>query len=88
MLHQVKTTKSDLGQYFRDIQSYIWNNYKSNDQSHESEVLLDLAYDLDYFQPDAKVRSEVNSLIDENKALELIDETLLKLKYSSHIRNS
>lgn len=43
------------------------------------EILQDLAYDLDYFEPNPRTRSEDKSLIDEEKALAEIEVALQRI---------
>ena len=69
---------SELAFGIPKIQQEIWRATEEDDP--QWEILRDLAYDLDFFQPDERVRSEDKSLYREERALTEIREALAKLE--------
>lgn len=61
-----------------EFQNAVWN--MPEDDSWQSEVLSDLAYDLDFYQPDAVLRAQDASYIDDEQAVLEIKSALEKLQ--------
>lgn len=57
----------------KQFQNFIWD---SEGSGAVAEVLGDLAYDLDFFEPDPKKRSEDPSFFDSNRVKSLVVEAL------------
>ncbi|HEY2082333.1 MAG TPA: hypothetical protein VGI88_06070 [Verrucomicrobiae bacterium] len=65
-------------QLIQQFQREIWDiNANRNDPI--TEILRDLAYDLDFYEPNPKVRAEDPSFFDDTKLEEKIRESLKKL---------
>ena len=65
-----------------EFQQIIWH---SNDlpESSEVEVLRDLAYDLDFYEPDVKLRAEDASFYGDDRIEDEIRAALKKLELLS-----
>lgn len=70
-------------QLIAEFQNAVWNRPK--DDSWESVILDDLAYDLDFYQPNAALRSEDPSYINDEQAILEIRAALEKLRESLSI---
>lgn len=64
----------------REFQQTIWNTSQNLGASWAWEVLRDLAYDLDFYEPDKNVRSEDPSFFGDARAEQEIRLALKKLK--------
>jgi hypothetical protein len=71
LLHTTLQNPINLAEAIRRMQHEVFNREQAF-SSAVDEILRELAYDLDYFQPDPRVRSEDASLLDEERALEKI----------------
>jgi hypothetical protein len=74
ILRQILDNKPDRERLISDFQQNIWDDkiYSENDKIQE--VLRDLAYDLDFYEPDEKLRQESPSFYgDERVETEILD---------------
>jgi hypothetical protein len=71
---------SELAAAIPKLQQEIWAAADPTEQDPQWEILRDLAYDLDYYQPNERVRSENKSFFGEERALIEIREALAKLQ--------
>jgi hypothetical protein len=62
------------------VQREIWDSAAIVGSDPRWEILYDLAYDLDYYEPDEKARDQNNSFFGAERALSEIREALLKLE--------
>ena len=62
------------------VQQEIWRAKEGTEHDPLWEILRDLAYDLDYYQPNERVRSQDKSLYGEERALSEIRKGLAKLE--------
>jgi hypothetical protein len=62
-----------------ELQQAIWEGGGDPNEESQWEVLRDLAYDLNYYQPSPRIRSKENWLFGEDRALEEIRQALGKL---------
>jgi hypothetical protein len=62
------------------VQQEIWDGKEGMEHDPQCEILCDLAYDLNYYQPNERVRSQDKSLYGEERALSEIREALAKLE--------
>lgn len=62
------------------VQQEIWGAKEGTEHDAQWEILRDLAYDLDYYQPNESVRSQDQSFYGEERALSEIREALAKLE--------
>jgi hypothetical protein len=62
-----------------EFQHHIWESKHTDQNSKEWKIYSDLALDLEYFEPDSKLRVEDYSFYGEEKLIELIQEALSNL---------
>lgn len=62
-----------------EFQEKIWND-ESNPDNPASEILSELAYDLDFYEPNEKLRSEDFSYYGDERLREEITSALRKLE--------
>lgn len=72
-----KRIKTNLLENFQNL---VFNLEKISDYAEIEELIRDLAYDLDFYEPDEQFRKEDVSYFGESKALELIENTYEKIK--------
>ncbi len=60
------------------FQRTVWDE---ESDSYEWECLRNLAYDLDFYEPDPKARSESSSFYGDNQIETLISSALERLRY-------
>ena len=70
----------ELAARIPDVQQAIWSTAEAGEDDVRWEILRDLAYDLDYYQPDERVRAGDTSLYGDERALSEIKEALAKLE--------
>jgi hypothetical protein len=71
----------DLVSAIKTVQQVIWTT--PGDDEHEAwSVLRDLAYDLDFFEPNPRIRAEDPSFFDEDRARSEIREALARVRAS------
>jgi hypothetical protein len=63
----------------RRFQAMVWNSH-SGDFGPDDEFLRELAYDLDFYEPDPEVRSEDWSYYDKVRLLQLVRDALQQLE--------
>jgi hypothetical protein len=80
LLQSLLDQPCDLPAGIPRLQQQIWNATPHAKSSPQWEVLEELAYDLDYYQPDPRIRSENKSFYGDERALAEIKSTLLKLQ--------
>lgn len=62
------------------VQQGIWGAAKNAEHDPQWEILVDLAYDLDYYQPSERIRAGDTSLYGDERALSAIKEALAKIE--------
>lgn len=67
-----------LSEYIKKIQDFAWNEDLLNTDTRE--IVAELAYDLDFFEPDPATRKEDASFLDREQALTEIRNALAKLE--------
>jgi hypothetical protein len=76
-----------LSEAIAQFQAAVW---KSNDwevglSRADVEVLRDLAYDLDYYEPDIAARAQSWSFFGEERAIEEITQALAQLRATKRV---
>ena len=77
-LHQADKRK----QLIAEFQQRVWDAPEDLTATQEWEILRDLAYDLDFYEPDAKVRAEDSSFYGDERVEREIKTALKKLESS------
>lgn len=83
MLHLLAMALEEPAQMKENIakfQSMVWEGLDPSLPSNVRDVLRDLAYDLDFFEPRSEVRKEDGTLYGHARAEEEIREALEKLR--------
>jgi hypothetical protein len=81
ILHGIQVDKLNRESLIKTFQSCLWNS-NPNDlgiTEHDFELLSGLAYDLDHFESDPKVRSEDDSFFGEEDLVNEIDFVLASI---------
>jgi hypothetical protein len=74
ILKKILTDKLHRKQLVKEFQQQIWNGTISH------EILSELAYDLDFYEPNEALRKESLSYYDDVELEKLINNTLQKLE--------
>jgi hypothetical protein len=64
----------------KQFQKRVWDSNDLDSEPHIARVLRDLAFDLDFFEPDEKERADDPALYGEDRLEEEIRSALLKLR--------
>jgi hypothetical protein len=88
LLQQAAREPGQLAQQIGAFQAAIWNDQVLGDLDDEvMEVLRELAQDLDFYEPDPKLRSEDESYFGEDRALAEIQSALNRVASLSRSLN-
>ena len=79
ILQQILRDKSNRKQLIKEFQQQVWHN-----EDLGNEILSELAYDLDFYEPDSALRAEDASYYGDDKLEQEIKSVLKKLKGSSN----
>ena len=74
ILENILNDKANRIQLIKEFQKLIWND------ENRDEVLLDLAYDLDFYEPDHEKRAKLYNLYGDDHLEKELNIVLLKLK--------
>jgi hypothetical protein len=75
ILEQILSDKSNRKQLIKEFQKQVWHN-----EDLGNEILSELAYDLDFYEPDSTLRAEDASYYGDDKLEQEIKSVLKKLK--------
>jgi hypothetical protein len=78
ILKQILTSKSNRKQLINEFQNQVWNEHL-NISEPILNVLSELAYDLDYYEPDDVLRSQYDSYFGNDKLEQEIQIALNKI---------
>jgi hypothetical protein len=76
ILRSVLNEKRNRRALIGEFQSKVWNESDEFLGSAEGQIVGDLAYDLDYYEPDPSKRRESESYFDDERLELLINESL------------
>jgi hypothetical protein len=82
ILQQAILQPSKLQSLIGEFQTIVWNSPIEEEAGDEWGVFSDLAYDLDFFEPDERIRQEDPVLFGEDRAIEEIMAALRRLGQS------
>lgn len=66
--------------FLKEFQLKVLNSKIISKDAHVENLIRDLAYDLDYYEPDEIKRKEEPSFFGDEKAVELVTEAYNKLR--------
>jgi hypothetical protein len=78
ILNQILISKSNRKQLIKEFQNQVWNE-RINVSESINNILSELAYDLDYYEPDDLLRSQDNSYFGNDKLEQKIQIALKKI---------
>lgn len=79
-LQKVLLVESQIKQKFiKELQNEIWNDESIQDQTL-NEILSQLAYDLDFYEPNEEWRKESLSYYGDNRLEEVVKTAIQKLQ--------
>lgn len=78
ILEKILLDKINRMKLINEFQELIWN------ESSPNEILSELAYDLDFYEPDPELRKEDSSYYGDERLEEEIKSTLYKINGQSH----
>ena len=81
LMQEIVQERRALPEAIASLQQLVWNGELTG-SSAVQEILRELAYDLEYYQPDPQVRAEDTSLYDEERAIAEIEEALARIERS------
>lgn len=76
IINEPEPTKSSL---IRSFQNYIWESENTNYDEPLSTILIELAYDLDFYEPNEIWKKEDMSYYDESKLNVMLKDILGKI---------
>ena len=81
LLQVAKREPASLGNAIRALQDMVWNSqdWASGVTADVAEQLRDLAYDLDFFEPDPAARAEDPVYFAEDRAMHEIADALARI---------
>ena len=82
LLRRALVEPAQLSAVISRVQTLVWHSdsWSAALSQNSAEILADLAYDLDYYEPSAVSRSEDGAFFDEARALEQIKAVLNQLE--------
>lgn len=78
ILKQILISKSNRKQLIKEFQKQVWNE-DINESESINNILSELAYDLDYYEPDDILSSQDNSYFGNDKLEQEIQIALKKI---------
>jgi len=75
IIRQILNDSSNRMQHIRIIQSLAWNSTDEIPEEY-AEVIQELAVDLDYYEPDAELRSEAPEYYDDTELERRVTQAL------------
>lgn len=80
LLHSIlKSANSERVKVIKEFQNEVWNDNSIQDQNL-NELLSEIAYDLDFYEPNEKWRKEALSFYSNKELEELIKNAIQKLQ--------
>jgi hypothetical protein len=76
MLRQIVDSATGLAWRVDEFRNYVFQRDEAALPGAVGEILCDLAYDLDYYEPDPRSRAEDPSFFGDARALELVRAAL------------
>ena len=76
LLREIVTDPAKLRGHVPKFQNLVWHSDIDYPTDELSEIFGDLAYDLDFYEPDSRLRSEDSSYFGEERALKEIKDAL------------
>jgi len=70
----------------RQLQNKIWDGDTGSDEEL-NEILSELAYDLDFYEPDTEMRKESDGFFDQERLVEMVNFTIRKLEMRGKIKD-
>ena len=80
ILGEISKIPENCQSLIKQFQNLIWEEKDLRVSTEELTILKDLAYDLDFFEPNLEIRREDGSFFDEGKLKAEIIKGLKKLK--------
>lgn len=79
VLKEILLSESKKKELIRSFQERIWNGEDYSSDPKINEVLSELAYDLDFYQPNADLRGEDPSYYGDQRLVEEINLAIKKI---------
>lgn len=80
----LNTKDSDRLNYINQFQQIVWNDESFQDEA-QNDILTDIAYTLDFYEPNKEWRKEDPSYYGDERLEEEIKSAIQKLKHQSPI---
>lgn len=81
LLNEILDTRTDRLSKVKMFQNTVWNIEDPGDNDYE--IFNDLAYDLDYYEPDEEKRKEDDSFYGDDRLVSEIQNSLKALDHSA-----
>ncbi len=78
LLREIPNDPRELPEAIATFQQLVWTEPLTG-SSAVLEIVRELAYDLDYYQPDPQARAEDPSYYDDDRAVAEIEEALTRI---------
>lgn len=79
ILNQILLSKSNRKQLVKEFQSLVWNG-DINISESINKLLSELAYDLDFYEPDEKLRKETPNYFGDDRLEKEIQNILKQIE--------
>ncbi|MEI8366367.1 MAG: hypothetical protein WCF65_08100 [Parachlamydiaceae bacterium] len=79
ILYSIIKENYNKSELIEDFQQSVWN---SDTETVEHEIFNELAYDLDYYEPNEQLRKENSSYYGEERLIKEIESAINKIKRS------
>jgi hypothetical protein len=78
-MQKIVRDRRALSEAIASFQQLVWKE-PLRGSSAVQEILRDLAYDLEYYEPDPRARAEDSSFYDDERAIAEIEEALARIE--------
>jgi hypothetical protein len=80
IIKQILTDEINRDNLIRTLQEQVWNGEFDHLPDEMIELMYDLAYDLDFYEPNPIWRSEDPSYYGEERLVEIVSESIQKIE--------
>jgi len=79
LMREMVRDRRALPEAIASLQQLVWKEPLTG-SSAAQEILRELAYDLEYYEPDPRARAEDSSFYDDDRAVAEIEEALTRIE--------
>lgn len=83
ILMRIKNSPENAEELISQFQQIVWNDETSIDGT-VGQILINLAHDLDYYEPDVVKREAMDEYFDDSRMLMEVNTAIYKIKIAHH----